>query len=98
MNNKLTAAERRHLQRVKSLSCSVCNMPPPSEAHHYKQHRQYLCIALCASCHRDNFNGIHGQRRMWAVKKMDELDALNETIRRLIEDGYPLEDPDEKIF
>jgi hypothetical protein len=28
--------------------------------------------------------GWHGQKRMWAIKKMDELDALNITIERLI--------------
>jgi hypothetical protein len=27
--------------------------------------------------------GLHGQRRMWAIRKMDELDALNVTIERL---------------
>jgi hypothetical protein len=29
--------------------------------------------------------GWHGQKRMWAIKKMDELDALNVTIERLME-------------
>ena len=42
--------------------------------------------------------GWHGNKRAWAIRKMDQLDALNETIRRLIEDGYPLEDSDEKVF
>lgn len=41
--------------------------------------------------------GWHGQKRAWAIRKMDELDALNVTIRRLIEDGLPIEQ-DEKIF
>ena len=27
--------------------------------------------------------GLHGQRRMWKIKKMEELDALNVTIERL---------------
>ena len=29
--------------------------------------------------------GWHGQRRMWALKKMTEIDALNITIKRLME-------------
>jgi hypothetical protein len=29
--------------------------------------------------------GWHGQRRMWKIKKMDELDALNITIERLLD-------------
>lgn len=85
MLNKLNTREREHLGRVKELPCSVCDAPGPSEAHHYKQHRQYICIALCRDCHRGNFNGLHGQRRMWAVKRMDEADALNVTIQRLME-------------
>lgn len=85
MLNKLNTREREHLGRVKELPCSVCDTPGPSEAHHYKQHRQYTCIALCSDCHRGNFNGLHGQRRMWAVKRMDEADALNVTIQRLME-------------
>jgi len=32
--------------------------------------------------------GWHGQRRAWAINKMDEIDALNETIRGLCE-GMP---------
>lgn len=84
MNNKLNAKERRHLAAVKSLQCSVCDAPAPSEAHHVKQGLQYTCIALCVDCHRGPILGLHGQRRMWAIKKMEELDALNVTIERLM--------------
>lgn len=84
MNNRLTAREREHLARVKAMPCSVCDAHGPSEAHHIKQHRQMLCIPLCASCHRSSFNGIHGQARIWKVLKLDELDALNKTMEKLI--------------
>lgn len=83
MNNKLTAKQRVHIGRVKELPCSVCDAPPPSDAHHIKQHRQYTCVALCKDCHQGSLMGWHGQKRMWAIKKMDELDALNVTIERL---------------
>lgn len=85
MNNKLNKAEREHLVRVKSLPCSLCDAPGPSEAHHVEQGLQYTCIALCTDCHRGPILGLHGQRRMWAIKKMAEIDALNITIRRLLE-------------
>ncbi len=85
MLNKLNAREREHLARVKELPCSVCDAAGPSEAHHMKQHRQYTCIALCESCHRGALMGLHGQRRAWAIHKMDETDALNVTIQRLME-------------
>jgi hypothetical protein len=29
-------------------------------------------------------NGIHGQKRMWGIKKMDELKALAATVQRLM--------------
>jgi hypothetical protein len=32
--------------------------------------------------------GWHGQRRMWAIKKMDMGDALNITIERLMDNVY----------
>lgn len=98
MNNKLSAAERKHLQRVKSLPCSVCNAPPPSSAHHINQGQQYTTVALCTDCHQGSLMGWHGQKRAWAIRKMDELDALNVTIRRLIEDGYQVEQSDTKDF
>lgn len=84
MLNRLTAKERLHLAKVKALPCSVCDAPAPSEAHHVKQHSQYLCVALCEDCHR-GYNGIHGTKAFWRIRKMDELDALDVTIRRLFD-------------
>jgi hypothetical protein len=85
MNNKLTDTERQHLANVKSLPCSVCDAPGPSDAHHIKQHRQYTCVALCKDCHQGSILGWHGQKRAWSIRKMDELDALNITVQRLLE-------------
>ena len=84
MNNRLTTKERAHLGRVKELPCSVCDAPGPSEAHHVKQGQQYTAVVLCESCHRGALMGLHGQRRAWAIHKMDEADALNVTIQRLM--------------
>lgn len=85
MQNKLNEREREHLRRVKELPCSVCSAPGPSDAHHLKQGLQYTCVALCKSCHQGSLMGWHGQKRAWAIHKMDELDALNVTIKRLID-------------
>ena len=84
MNNNLTAKEKAYVGLVKELPCSVCDAEGPSDAHHVKQHRQYTCVALCKDCHQGSFNGWHGQRRMWSVMKMDEQDALNVTIERVV--------------
>lgn len=85
MNNRLTAKERRHVAKVKEMNCGVCDEPGPSDAHHIKQHSQYLVIPLCRDCHQGSFNGWHGERRMWKVVKKDEMDVLNETLRKMFE-------------
>jgi hypothetical protein len=84
MNNYLTVKEHAYLGLVKELPCSVCDSQSGSEAHHVKQHSQYTAIALCVDCHRNPVLGIHGQKRAWSIKKMDELDALNITIERVM--------------
>jgi hypothetical protein len=87
MNSKnkkaMTASERRHVERVKALACVVCGVSGPSEAHEIKQGQWFLSVALCPDCHRGSRNGIHGERRMWLTMKMTDLDALNETLRRI---------------
>ena len=85
MNNKLNARERAYVAMIKCLSCSVCGQEGPSDAHHTKQGNQYTVVALCKSCHQGSLMGWHGQKRAWAIAKMDENDALNRTIHDLIE-------------
>lgn len=79
----MTAAERAHVERVKQLRCSVCNEPGPSEAHEPVQGLWFISIALCPDCHRGSVNGLHGQKVMWRIHKLDEWGALNITNRRL---------------
>lgn len=80
----MTSAERQHVERVKSLPCSVCGAAGPSEAHEPVQGLWFVSIALCADCHRGALNGWHGQKVMWRIHKLDELGALNITLRRLV--------------
>jgi len=79
----LSPAESAHVASVKLLPCSVCDQAGPSDAHHITQGQHFTTVALCKDCHQGSFNGIHGQKRMWLIKKMDELAALNVTLRRL---------------
>lgn len=81
----MTVAERAHVERVKLLPCSVCDAPGPSDAHEPEQGLWFASMALCESCHRGAVMGWHGQRRAWAVRKMDELKALAVTVRRLMQ-------------
>jgi len=85
VNNNLSAKEKAYVGLVKQLNCSVCDQEGPSDAHHVKQHRQYTVIALCKSCHQGSKMGWHGERRAWAIAKMEEIDALNVTIQRVME-------------
>jgi hypothetical protein len=83
----MTTPEREYVRLVKLCPCSVCDegggAGTPSEAHEIEQGAWWLSTALCASCHRGSLLGLHGERRMWAIKKMSELDALAVTIRRV---------------
>ena len=80
MNSKMNAQERRWVAMVKEQPCSVCGASAPSDAHHIKQGNHYTCVALCKSCHQGSMMGWHGQKRAWAIAKMDEGDALDVTI------------------
>ena len=80
----ITRPEHDHIGRVKALGCSVCDAPGPSDAHHITQGCHYTVIALCKDCHQGGFNGWHGQKRMWSVMELDEVSALNITLKRLM--------------
>lgn len=80
----ITAAEHAYIALVKQLECSVCDEPGPSDAHHVKQGQHFTVVALCRSCHQGPLLGWHGQRRMWRIKKMDEVDAIAVTVARIV--------------
>jgi hypothetical protein len=80
----MTAAERRHVALLKEMDCVVCGASGPSECHEINQGQWFTSMPLCADCHRGGLLGIHGQKRAWLVRKMDELKALNVTIERLM--------------
>jgi len=78
-----TAAEREHITRIKEMDCVVCGASGPSECHEIEQGQWFTSMPLCPDCHRGSLNGIHGQKRMWAVHKLNELSALNKTLQVL---------------
>lgn len=78
-----TKAEREHIERVKQLPCSVCGEPGPSDAHHIEQELHFAVVALCKECHQGPVMGWHGRKTAWKIRKMDELAALNETLKAL---------------
>lgn len=78
-----TSEERTHIERVKSLPCSLCGAEGPSEAHEIKQGSWFTAVSLCVACHRGG-KGLHGDKSMWRIFKMDEVDALGVTVRALL--------------
>jgi hypothetical protein len=84
-SKNINKAERRYLAAVKELPCGLCGASGPSDAHHIEQRLHYLCIPLCKECHQGT-NGWHGNKSLWRIKKMDEMDVLNNTIHLLCGD------------
>lgn len=78
----MTAAERRHVSVIREMSCVICDSLPPAEAHEPEQGMWFIAIPLCDECHRGK-HGWHGDRLRWKLRKMTELKAINETLRRL---------------
>ncbi|MBN9410846.1 MAG: hypothetical protein J0H69_17005 [Burkholderiales bacterium] len=80
---KPTTAERAHIERIKGMPCGVCGAGGPSEAHELRQGEWFTSVPLCPDCHRGAHNGIHGQKRIWDVMRLDELAVLNNTVAAL---------------
>ena len=84
----MSHAERRHMGRVAELPCVVCGAHGV-HVHHILEGRTpgrkpsgWLTCPVCPSCHTGT-NGIHGDRAMWKVHKLNELQALAMTLERL---------------
>lgn len=80
-----TKSERAHIERIKAMRCGVCSAGAPSEVHELNQGQWFTAIPLCPDCHRGSHNGIHGQKRIWAALRLDELAVLSQTIEQLME-------------
>ena len=81
---RITSGESEHMGKVKESGCAVCGAGPYVDAHHIKQGAHFTTIGLCKQCHTGPM-GIHGDKTMWRIHKMEEIDALNETLRRIYE-------------
>jgi len=95
MAKRATQKERDHLQRVYLLGCILCHelgqqQTSKTDVHHIREGQgmsqradNYLAIPLCHdTCHQGP-NGIHGDKSLLRIAKVDELDLLALTIERL---------------
>ncbi len=91
----MTKKERAHMDRIKGMNCILCTllgMPQESstDVHHLREGQgmaqrssNWLTVPLCHSgCHQGP-NGIHGDRSLLRIAKVDELDLLAATLERL---------------
>lgn len=94
---KPDAYERRHMGYVAELGCVLCqhqgNGPTPAHVHHIREGQgmgerssHFLTVPLCPE-HHQGASGIHGLgvKGFYTRYKMDELDLLAMTIRKLSE-------------
>lgn len=90
-----TAAERRRRNRVAQLPCALGKAlgegHGPVTLHHPRAGQgasqrasDFLVIPLCPDCHQGS-NGIHGDRSLLRIAKVEELDLLALTIEMLEE-------------
>lgn len=94
MPKRANNAERKHLDRVAGLPCGRCYMAGDWQigktfVHHIRTGQgmsqrasHFLTVPLCADCHQGD-QGIHGDRTLWKIAKVDEMDVLAWTIEQL---------------
>jgi hypothetical protein len=79
-----TADERAHVQRIAALPCVVCGAEGV-EVHEPEQGLWFASMPLCPACHRGP-EGWHGTRLRWKLRRVSELQAINETIRQVLKE------------
>lgn len=83
-----TASEKRYMNRVAELPCSCCGAHG-AHLHHVREGQgigqkaqNWLVIPLCSTCHQGK-HGIHGDKALLRLAKLDEMDLLAATIERM---------------
>ena len=81
---------RAYIDRIKRMDCCLCGATGPSDAHHIREGHgmsqrasDVLVIPLCKSCHQGP-QGVHGDKTMLRVYKVEELDLLAITLEKLL--------------
>lgn len=88
-----TKAERQHMDRVARMGCMLCRVlghsDVPANLHHIREGQgmsqrssHYLVIPLCKECHQGKL-GIHGDKTLMRIAKVEELDLLAMVIEQL---------------
>jgi hypothetical protein len=89
----MSAAGKRYMGKVAKIGCVLCahlgHGKVAATVHHLRagqgtgeRSSHFLTIALCPDCHQGP-NGLHGNRSLMRIAKLDELDLLALTIEAL---------------
>ena len=83
-----TASEKRYMGRVAELPCSCCGAHGV-QLHHVREGQgkgqraqNWLIVPLCPDCHTSPI-GIHGDKSILRLRKLDEMDLLAATIGKM---------------
>lgn len=83
-----TKAERNHMDRVAQLPCACCGAYGV-QVHHLREGQgmsqrasNWLTVPLCPDCHTGP-NGLHGNKSLMRIQKIEEIDLLARTIEAL---------------
>ena len=83
-----TQREKQHMDLVASMPCSCCGAYGV-QVHHLREGQgmsqrasNWLTIPLCPECHTGP-NGIHGNKSLMRIQKIEEIDLLARTIEAL---------------
>ena len=89
-------ADKIYMGRVAELGCYMCRKlgygPTPAQVHHLREGcgmsqraSNFLTVPLCDRHHSNKSkDGIHGGREVWKREQVGEMDALADTIERLM--------------
>lgn len=87
-----TREEREYHNRIAAMPCVLCDVlgvgPSSSTVHHIREGQgasqrasHWLVVPLCPDCHQGR-HGIHGDRALLRMAKIEEMDLLAITIKR----------------
>ena len=91
----MSVLARKYITDIKSQPCALCALlgqPQESvtDAHHIRDGQggaqrasDWLTVPLCHSCCHQGQNGIHGDRSLFRIAKVGELDLIALQIERL---------------
>lgn len=81
-----TRLEKSYMRWIKTLDCGVCDVSAPCDCHHItlmgRRISHFVTIPLCKDCHQGD-GGIHGDKRLWKVLKLNEWLVLANVIKKL---------------